>query len=247
MFSKKIIGAGSFLKMPPTSRLLYYDLGMYADDDGVVEAFTVMRQSGATEDDLRVLVTKGYVKILNSDLVTYICDWKVNNLIQSDRYHPSVYKELLIQVGTKLETSWKQVGNNLEPEVKISKVKISKDKISDITTCSEPKDVSELDEAVYSFPLNDKTLHIITKSDFDEYQALYPAVDIMQQFRSMTGWFKGNPKKLKTARGIKRFISSWLSKEQDKGGATSGGPRAQASYGHTAGCPQPVGTGETVI
>lgn len=58
--------------MPPTSRLLYYDLGMQADDDGVVEAFAVMRTTGANEDDLKVLATKGFVRVLNEDLVTYI-------------------------------------------------------------------------------------------------------------------------------------------------------------------------------
>ena len=43
MFAKSVIGSGRFLQMPPTSRLLYYDLGMAADDDGIVEAFTVIR------------------------------------------------------------------------------------------------------------------------------------------------------------------------------------------------------------
>ncbi|MFR5026440.1 MAG: hypothetical protein ACLTC3_09855 [Evtepia gabavorous] len=82
MFSKSIIGAARFLRMPATSRLLYYDLGMQADDDGVVEAFSVMRLTGATEDDLRVLVTKGFVRVLNDDLVTLISDWSKNNLIK---------------------------------------------------------------------------------------------------------------------------------------------------------------------
>lgn len=43
MFAKSVINSARFLTMPPSSRLLYYDLGMAADDDGVVEAFTVMR------------------------------------------------------------------------------------------------------------------------------------------------------------------------------------------------------------
>lgn len=59
MFAKSVINSARFLTMPPSSRLLYYDLGMAADDDGVVEAFTVMRTTGAADDDLRVLVSKG--------------------------------------------------------------------------------------------------------------------------------------------------------------------------------------------
>ena len=77
MFAKSVIGSARFLRMPPTSRLLYYDLGMQADDDGVVEAFSVMRTTGATEDDLKVLASKGFVTVMNDDLVTYITDWKI--------------------------------------------------------------------------------------------------------------------------------------------------------------------------
>ena len=98
MFSRAIISSARFLRMPPTSRLLYYDLGMAADDDGLVEAFTVMRTTGATEDDLRVLVSKGFVTVLNEDLVTYILDWNKNNLIRKDRYSPSIYGDLLVQL-----------------------------------------------------------------------------------------------------------------------------------------------------
>lgn len=98
MFAKAIVGSARFLRMPATSRLLYYDLGMAADDDGVAEAFAVMRITGATDDDLRVLASKGFVTILNDDLVTLITDWHRNNFIRSDRYRPSVYNELLCRV-----------------------------------------------------------------------------------------------------------------------------------------------------
>ena len=97
MFAKAIVGSARFLRMPATSRLLYYDLGMAADDDGVAEAFSVMRITGATDDDLRVLASKGFVTILNDDLVTYINDWRRNNFIRNDRYRPSVYRKLLCQ------------------------------------------------------------------------------------------------------------------------------------------------------
>lgn len=100
MFAKSITSSARFLMMPVSSRLLYYDLGMAADDDGIVEAFTVMRTSGATEDDLRVLVSKGFVTVLTEEFVTYINDWKLNNFIRGDRYKQSVYHELLIQLQT---------------------------------------------------------------------------------------------------------------------------------------------------
>lgn len=123
MFAKSIIGSARFLRMPPTSRLLYYDLGMQADDDGVVEAFAVMRTTGATEDDLKVLATKEFITVLNEDLVTHITDWRRNNLIKNDRYHPSIYNDLLVRIadGTQTEPTWNQDGTHLEPEVRLGK------------------------------------------------------------------------------------------------------------------------------
>lgn len=117
MFSKAVIHSARFLRMPPSSRLLYYDLGMSADDDGVVEAFTVMRTTGATEDDLRVLVSKGFITVLNDDLVSFINDWKRNNLIKKDRYHESIYAQLLVQRGPQAEHNRSLPGTVMEPEV----------------------------------------------------------------------------------------------------------------------------------
>ena len=97
MFSGAIVSSARFLQMGQTARLLYYDLGMHADDSGVVEAFTVMRMTSASEDDLRLLAAKGFIVILNAELVTYICDWDKNNAIRSDRRQPSMYEGLLAQ------------------------------------------------------------------------------------------------------------------------------------------------------
>ena len=98
MFSKRIASSAKFLKMPISSQCLYFHLGLHADDDGIVEAYTVMNSVGASEDDIKVLVTKGFVYVLNEDLVSYITDWNENNKIRADRKIDSIYKELLLQV-----------------------------------------------------------------------------------------------------------------------------------------------------
>ena len=103
MFSLRIIDSAKFLKMPATSQLLYYHLGMRADDDGVVEAYTVLNSTGCTEDDLRVLMAKGYVQVLNDDLVSYITDWNENNNIRADRKVDSIYKDLLVSLNPELK------------------------------------------------------------------------------------------------------------------------------------------------
>lgn len=98
MFSKRLTNSARFIKMPSSTQNLYFHLGLNADDDGVVEAFSIMSQINATEDDLKILVAKKFVVILNEDLVSYIVDWRENNKLRADRKVDSIYKNLLLQV-----------------------------------------------------------------------------------------------------------------------------------------------------
>ena len=98
MFAKSIVESARFLKMPVSSQNLYFHLGMNADDDGIVEAYAVMNLVKAHEDDLRVLFSKGFIRILNEDLVSYIEDWREQNKIRPDRKKDSIYKDLLLQI-----------------------------------------------------------------------------------------------------------------------------------------------------
>lgn len=98
MFSLTVINSARFLRMPIDSQTLYFHLGMRADDDGIVEAFPVLRLVGSAEDNLHVLAAKGFVRVLNEDLVTHITDWHEHNLIRADRKVDSIYKGLLVQV-----------------------------------------------------------------------------------------------------------------------------------------------------
>ena len=63
--------------------------------------------------------------------------------------------------------------------------------------------------------LNDLSEYPIFEADVRSWSELYPAVNIMQELRKMKGWCDANPTRRKTKNGIKRFINSWLSKEQD--------------------------------
>lgn len=98
MFSRRIITSARFLKMPPSTRALYFHLGLEADDDGIVEAFNVMRLTGSTEDDLKILHSKKFITILNEDLISFVNDWQEHNKIRSDRKVDSIYKPLLLQI-----------------------------------------------------------------------------------------------------------------------------------------------------
>ena len=54
MFAKCITESDAFLDMPLSARCLYFTLGMFADDDGFVNSPKgIMRQCGASEDDIK--------------------------------------------------------------------------------------------------------------------------------------------------------------------------------------------------
>lgn len=91
MFASKVISSDDFLDMPATSQLLYFHLGMRADDDGFVGSpRAVMRMIGASNDDLKLLCAKNYIIPFKSGVVL-VSHWKINNYIQRDRYHETVY------------------------------------------------------------------------------------------------------------------------------------------------------------
>lgn len=94
--------------------------------------------------------------------------------------------------------------------------------------CSEPEP-----EPIITLPLNTGEEYPFYQKDIDFFQNLYPAVDVLQAMRGMVGWLTTNPGRRKTKRGIKRFVNSWLSKEQDKGGTGKcAGYSKQASSGY---------------
>ena len=86
--------------MSHASQALYMHLVMNADDDGVVEAFSIMRLAAATEENLQELADRKFIRILNEDLVAHILDWDENNKIRADRKRDSIYKDLLEQSET---------------------------------------------------------------------------------------------------------------------------------------------------
>ena len=141
MFSKRIIESARFLRMPASSRLLYFDLGMRADDDGVVEAYTVIRATGATEDDFKILVAKNFLKVLNEDMVSYITNWSENNRIRPDRKIDSIYKGLLIQVLPDVEL----VEKRERADYKTSKINYSVQNVDEKAVNTEQKNISCMD------------------------------------------------------------------------------------------------------
>lgn len=80
--------------------------------------------------------------------------------------------------------------------------------------------------SVLTMTLNDGTEYGVSQSDIDEWQEAFPNVDVVRQLHAMKLWCKDNPKKRKTKNGIRRFITNWLDREQNRGSTPTNVPYA---------------------
>ena len=97
MISKEVIQSQRFLTLPLEAQALYFHLIAASDDDGVVDAFPIVRMVGAREDNLGLLVVKKFVLPLNNEMIYFITDFSKQNKIRQDRIQPSIYRDLLLE------------------------------------------------------------------------------------------------------------------------------------------------------
>lgn len=91
MFSDEIVISDAFLDMPSGSQLLYFHLGIQADDDGFVSSpKMVMRIIGSSEDELKILMAKKFL-IQFPNGICVIKHWRINNQLRKDRYTETKY------------------------------------------------------------------------------------------------------------------------------------------------------------
>lgn len=117
----------------------------------------------------------------------------------------------------------------MEPQYSIDKISIDKYSIDNIMHGATNVDSVPEASPIVELILNDKTFYNVYQSQVDHWQELYPAVDIKQELLKMQGWLESNPKRRKTKRGIKSFITNWLSKAQDKNSNVKNEPQTQRS------------------
>ena len=131
MFAKTIVLSDAFLDMPMSARCLYFTLGMLADDDGFINApRSIMRQCGASDDDLKLLLAKKFVLAFESGVIV-IKHWRINNYLRNDRYIETKYieekAELTVDNHGIYHRSDSGIPNNGIPS--IGKDRIGKDRI----------------------------------------------------------------------------------------------------------------------
>lgn len=83
------------------------------------------------------------------------------------------------------------------------------------------KDCSTLPN-VPALILNDGSEWRPGMDDYNEWVKLYSAVDVKKEFGRMRQWLLSNPANRKTKRGIRRFVTTWLDKEQNRRHSNNG-------------------------
>lgn len=153
MFAKTIIDSDAFLDMPMSARLLYYDLGMRADDDGFINSpKKIMRMIGASNDDVNILIARKFVIPFDSGVVV-IKHWRINNYLRNDRYTETKYLEEKSILEVDKNGSYTAKNNTGIPvgipTVSTGKVRLGKDSIGkDINniSCNENLEIEVLDQ-----------------------------------------------------------------------------------------------------
>lgn len=145
MMSKKIIDTDNFLDMPQSTQCLYFHLLLRADDDGFIQSpKSIMRITGCKDDDLKLLVAKGFVIGFETGVIV-IRHWRIHNYVQSDRYSKSelpeakcvelknkVYEVVEQQINpdnTCMDTKCIQNGYNLDTQIRIDKIREEENRI----------------------------------------------------------------------------------------------------------------------
>lgn len=171
MFSKKITETDNFLDMPLSSQALYFHLNMGADDEGFIDkAKTIQRTIGASSDDLRILIAKGFVIPFDSGVVV-IRHWRIHNYIRSDRFQSTMHQEEKKKIDfdeTKIANikAFQDVipdvipnGYQMDTQVRIGKDRLDKVRLDKVNN----HNYTEVDDVELSVPIKKKPLSQILK------------------------------------------------------------------------------------
>ena len=71
-----------------------------------------------------------------------------------------------------------------------------------------------------------------TQEEFEAFCRYHPNVDVKAEIVKMASWAFGNPKKRKTYGGMRKFVTTWLDKEQDRNRGSSA-PRSGTQVSKT--------------
>ena len=114
MINASIVETDLFVDMPLSAQCLYFHLNVNADDDGFVGSpKRIQRSIGASDDDLKLLIAKGFIIAFQSGVIV-ITHWKMHNTIKKDRYTETIYTDELNQLGSYENKAYMLIGDNVE-------------------------------------------------------------------------------------------------------------------------------------
>ena len=153
MFSNTITDSDLFLEMSLSAQALYFHLGLHADDEGFVSSpKRIVRATGCNEDDLKLLIAKGFVICFDSGIIV-ITHWNLHNSIRKDRKKDTFFKTekalltlnngVYSEVDNQLTTTCQPTDNRMSAQDKISK-----DNINNIVEQSPTIHISEIKEII---------------------------------------------------------------------------------------------------
>lgn len=98
MFAKSVVLSGPFIRLPAKTQLLYFHLGMQADDEGFVSAPELaMSASKTSRKELNQLIKEEFLYRFPSG-AHVIRHWFIHNNIRKDRFNPTVFQAELEQL-----------------------------------------------------------------------------------------------------------------------------------------------------
>ena len=191
MFSSNVIDSDAFLDMSPTARLLYYDMGMRADDDGFIDSpKKIMRIIGASDSDLKELIDNGFVLRFDSGVIV-IRHWYVNNRVRRDTYHETIYTEeksrLFMEKNNVYQLRNDSVTDTLQTrdeigsqirggEDRIDKDRLGKDRLGEGCACVR-EESSEIQADCLTPPSNEEDVFVYFPTSKGEVPITYKDVD----------------------------------------------------------------------
>lgn len=122
MFNRDFVNDDRFLDLSTEAKLLYFYIGLNADDDGFLANTTaICRLLGTSKDTIHELVKAGYVIDFGTG-VYLIVHFKFHNTLKGDRYHETVYIDERSQVEyDDVNKAWELNGTKMEPQYSIDK------------------------------------------------------------------------------------------------------------------------------
>lgn len=170
MFAQSIVLSDAFLDMPMSARCLYFTLGMLADDEGFIgNPKSIMRQCGATDDDIKILISKRYVLVFESGVIV-IKHWKINNWLRKERIHETTYQEEKALLTTDEKGSYtelvRQLTDNCQPNVNIDKNSIEENRLDKYSNKFVKPTIEEITEYC-----KERSNNINPQSFYDFYES----------------------------------------------------------------------------